>query len=172
MIHIYCGNGKGKTTAALGLSLRSAGCGKKVAFIQFLKDSKSSEICLLNNIENITVRCFQETVKGFFFSMSEGDKKALKAETEKGFEFVKNILKSGEFDMVVLDEIGGTIENGLIFEKDVLELITNYAKETEIVLTGRKFSEDIIKNADYVSEICEIKHPYTEGIKPRKGIEY
>ncbi len=172
MVHIYCGNGKGKTTAALGLCIRCVGSGKNVTFVQFLKNSKGSEICFLKNIENITIRCFQETVNGFFFSMSDEDKKALKAETEKGFEYVQSILKSGESDMVILDEIGGAIENGLISEDDVLEIIKNFGVKTEIVLTGRKFPENIIKFSDYVSEICEIKHPYTKGIMPRKGIEY
>lgn len=172
MVHIYCGNGKGKTTAALGLSVRCAGCGKNIAFVQFLKNSKSGEICSLKSIENITVRCFQETVSGFFFSMSEEEKNALKSETEKGFEFVKSVLESQDFDMVVLDEIGGTIENGLLKEVEVLNLIKNFGQKTEMVLTGRKFPQSIVETADYVSEICEIKHPYNKGIKPREGIEY
>lgn len=172
MVHIYCGNGKGKTTSAVGIAVRCASYGKKVAFVQFLKNSSSGEICVLKNIDNITVRCFQETVDGFFFCMSEEEKKALKNETQDGFEFVKKMLGSGGCDMLVLDEIGGCIENGLISEDEILKLIEDYSGKTEVVLTGRIFSECLKNRADYVSEMREIKHPYKEGVPSREGIEY
>ncbi len=172
MVHIYCGDGKGKTTSAVGLSVRCASYGKKVSFIQFLKNSSSGEICVLKKIENLTVRCFQETVDGFFFCMSEEEKKALKNETQNGLDFVEKTLISGSCDMLVLDEIGGCIENGMVSEREILNLIENYGDKTEIVLTGRNFSENLKNMADYVSEIREIKHPYKEGIPSREGIEY
>ena len=172
MVHIYCGNGKGKTTCAVGLCVRCASYGKKVTFIQFLKNSSSGEICVLKNIENLTVKCFQENTDGFFFCMDEKGKSAVREETQKGFEYVRNMLESEKCDMIVLDEIGGCIENGLVSEDDILNLIENYGVKTEIVLTGRNFSESIKNSADYVSEICEIKHPYKKGIASREGIEY
>lgn len=169
MLHVYTGDGKGKTTAAVGLAVRYCGSGKRVCIFQFLKDGTSSELCVLKNASISVFSCQTET-KGFFWSMNDEEKEKLKEETCKNFCKVKECVD--DFDMIVLDELAGAISNKLINQKDVMEFLTEYAQKKEIVITGRNLPEEIIKMADYVSEIKCIKHPFECGGKAKKGIEY
>ncbi len=167
MIHIYTGDGKGKTTAACGLALRSAGCGKNVLVVQFLKDGTSGEICAFENFKNIAVMAAK--TKGFLWDMTVAEKQETKAAHEKLFDTA--VQKAAEFDVVIFDEILGAISAGMIDETAVLDFLkTN--PTSEIVLTGRGASERLIELADYVSEIKCIKHPMEKGTPARKGIEY
>ncbi len=169
MIHIYIGDGKGKTTAAIGLSVRYAGSGKKVRIFQFLKDGSSSELCFLKNTDICVTPC-QTRVKGFFWDMCDEEKNDLKKETEENFCSAEKALKN--CDMVVLDELSGAIFNGLISVEKVTALLTKYADTKEIVITGRSLPDEILKMAHYVSEIKSIKHPFENGGKAQKGIEF
>lgn len=172
MVHIYTGNGKGKTTAALGLAFRAAGRGLKTEFLSFLKDGNSGEALLSGDVPNINVQCFQTSVKGFFWDMTEPEKIRLKTETQRGFLRGMQCAKNKLCDVLVLDEIAGCLTNGLLEEKDVAEFLRVYGQEIEIVLTGRDFPESLIAAADYVSEIQAVKHPYETGSRARIGIEF
>jgi len=171
MIHSYIGDGKGKTTAAIGLAARFAGSGKKVLFMQFLKGNESSELTFLKNT-NIVVKPCQTCVAGFYWEMNEEEKKKLKKETNNGFIYAIKCAENNEFDMIVLDEIAGAIENLLLPEDALVDFLMIYGKEKEIVITGRKISEKILELSDYVSIINKLKHPYDKGIEARCGIEY
>lgn len=166
LIHIYTGNGKGKTTSALGLSLRAVGRGMKVCIIQFMKGYEYGETKI--KIKNLKI--FQFGRAGFV------DKKNPSKEdvelAKEGYEFAKKVIKSKKYDLVILDEINVAIEFKLIKLEDVLELIKNKPKNLELILTGRYAKKELISIADYVSDINEIKHPYQKGIKARKGIEF
>ncbi len=169
MLHVYTGDGKGKTTAATGLAIRFAGSGKKVCIFQFLKDGASSELCILKNAGICVIPCQTET-KGFFWTMDDEEKGKLKQETCNNFLKVKDCAK--EFDMIVLDELAGTISDNLIDKDDVVRFVLEYSKKKEIVITGRNLPQEIINAADYVSEIICVKHPFHQGHLAQKGIEY
>ncbi len=166
MIHVYTGDGKGKTTAAVGLAVRFAGSGKRVAIFQFLKDGTSSELCILKNANINVIPCQTET-KGFFWNMKDDEKEKLKEETCKNFCLVEKLVE--DYDMIVLDELAGVITNGLVELGEIVEFLNTCSKE--IVITGRNVPEEIINKADYVSEIKCVKHPFDCG-GAKKGIEY
>jgi len=167
MIHVYTGNGKGKTTAALGLALRACGAGLKVFVCQFVKGRHYSELKSLKKLKNIKIRqfgrsCFIKT------SPKESDKRL----AMEGFFLVKKIILEKNFDLVVLDEINIAIKLGLLDLNEVLNLLDLVDRDTEVVLTGRYAPDQIIKKADLVSEIKEKKHYYRNGVKARRGIEF
>jgi len=166
-IHIYTGDGKGKTTAALGLLLRALGQQKKVCLIQFMKSSQYGEIKFLKKLKSVTTKQFGShsfIKKG---KVSQQDK--IKA--EKALAFAQKALKK-KYDLLVLDEIIMAVFFKLIKEKEVIELIDNKPKRLELILTGRRASAKLVKLADLVTEMKEIKHYFQKGIKARKGIEY
>ena len=168
MLQIYTGNGKGKTTASLGLGLRAVGAGKKVLLIQFLKDGKSSEIKVIKKLKNFDVKTFGK--KGFVSKnnlLKEDFNLAM-----QGFNFAQKAIESKKYDLIILDEMNMVNYFGLIKIEDILELIKKVPKKTELVLTGRKASKKIIQLADLVTEMKEIKHYYIKNIKARKGIEF
>lgn len=169
LIHIYCGDGKGKTTAALGLALRSAGSGKKVLLLQFFKDGKSSEFAALAHVPGIEV-VRQSKTFGFSWTLSEEEKAEAAAYyaglLENAFQ------RSGDFDLLVLDEAMSALNTGMIREERLLALLGEKAAELEVVLTGRNPSQALLEAADYVTEMKKIKHPYEKGVAARKGIEY
>lgn len=166
-LHIYCGDGKGKTTAALGLAVRMAGTGGNVGILQFLKNGGSSEFEVLKDIPNISV--IQGTkVNGFVFNMTEPEKEALKKEQNAALE---NAF-SKSFDMLILDEALGAFETKTLDISLFLKLIKTKPYSTEIVLTGRNAPPEIAEKSDYISEIVKLKHPFDQGILARKGIEY
>ncbi len=169
LLHIYCGDGKGKTTASIGLAVRAAGNNMKVLFVQFFKDGTSCEFNSLKNIPQITCmhapKCF-----GLFKNMSEEEKKESKlmysSMLESAFENYE------KYDLIVLDESISACNHKMIDEDRLLALIHKAIGTTEIVLTGRKPSEKLIEAADYVSEVHKIKHPFDTGITARVGIEF
>ena len=170
-IHIYTGDGKGKTSAATGLAVRFAGAGGRVLFAQFLKDGKSGELSVLQTIDGIDVDVCRECF-GFSFSMSEETReKAGAAYTE----YLQRILKRAldeNFGLLVLDEIIATYNQGFIDRQLLLDFLEHKPDELEVVMTGRNPVNELLELADYVSEIRKIKHPYDQGILARKGIEF
>lgn len=167
-IHIYTGNGKGKTTAALGLALRAMGAGLKVFVGQFVKKRICSEHKALERFKDlITIKQY-----GTGFLRSKIPTPSEKASTKKGLEDVKKALLSGQYDMVVLDEVNIAVHYGLISANDVLGLIDKKPPETEVIITGRYANEKLIRKADLVTEMKEIKHYFKQGVKARRGIEY
>lgn len=167
MIHIYCGDGKGKTTASIGLAVRMAGYGKKVLFMQFLKGSYTGELEILQKSENITViRCDKNY--GFFRSMTDSGKENIIKCHNENLEYV--LKNTDSFDMIVLDEIFVAYNYDLADREKVKKIVEKY--KGELVMTGREPQEWFVERADYVSEIKKIKHPYDKGITAREGIEF
>ena len=169
MLHAYIGDGKGKTTAATGLAVRFSGNGKKVEILQFLKDGTSCENNCLKML-NIKITPYQKS-GGFFWTMTEEEKRCLKEETNCGIEYAEKLL-SGECDMVVMDEILGALQNELVDTEYFVSLLKKYKDKKEIVITGRVLPDEILKICDYVSEIRKIKHPFDRGVGAQKGIEF
>lgn len=168
LIHIYTGNGKGKTTAAIGLGIRAVGEGLKVYMIQFMKGRRYSEIDTLTNVPNFTVVQFG---RDEFVSKEKPEQIDIDL-AQKGFSHAKEILSKGVHDVVILDELNVAIDFGLIDLNDVLLLLKKKPGHVELILTGRYASSEIVKKADLVSEILEIKHPYQKGVQSRKGIDW
>ena len=167
MIHIYTGNGKGKTTAAIGLAIRAAGACKKVFIGQFIKGKPYSELRCLKKVKFITVEQFG---RGCFIRRAPS-----KIDIElalRGLARARDIIKSREFDMLILDEILCAVAVKLLRTRDVIELIRATPRSVELVLTGRNAPRALINAADLVSDIREIKHYYRKGIPARKGIEF
>ena len=171
LMHIYTGEGKGKTTAAVGLAVRAAGAGKTVLFAQFLKDGSSSEIAVLNEIENIKTRhC--ETVTGWVKDMTEEERAKAKADYARFLSDLFAEAEAEETDLLILDEILAAVNCGFIEERTLLSFLDEKPAKLEVVLTGRSPSPDICLRADYITEMKKLKHPYDRGIRARKGIEY
>ncbi|WP_125153184.1 cob(I)yrinic acid a,c-diamide adenosyltransferase [Clostridium rectalis] len=165
-IQVYTGNGKGKTTASLGLSLRAVCAGKKVFFGQFTKGMKYSELKAAEILPNFTMEQFGGD--HFIFGTPT---KADKEQAMKGLKRAEEVLTSGEYDVVVFDEINIALFYELFDVKDVLELLDKKPEKTEVILTGRYAKQEIIDRADLVTEMKEIKHYYTQGVPARVGIE-
>lgn len=164
ILHIYHGNGKGKTTAATGLAIRAAGAELKVIFIQFLKNGASSEINILKQINNIEYFCCDECRK-FTFQMSDKEKALV---TSGNNELIEKAFSS-DADVIILDEFLDAYNLNMI-DSDSEKYILN--SDREIILTGRNPAEIFLDHADYISEIISVRHPYEKGIKARKGIEF
>jgi len=167
-IHVYTGDGKGKTTAAIGLGIRATGEGLKVLMIQFMKGRRYSELDALQHIKNFTVMQFG---RDEFVSKEKPEQIDIDL-ARKGFAYAKEIIHKDMYDLVILDEINVALDFNLIALKDVIELLETKPETLELVLTGRYASPEIIKHADMVSEILEIKHPYQKGVQSRKGIDW
>ena len=168
MIQVYTGNGKGKTTAAIGLALRSLGRGRRVALLQFLKLNETGEMRGLSRFENCQVQQFGTSD----FITEETARELDRQLAQEGCSRAEEILRDKSADLVILDEINVVLHFKLIEIARVTDLIAACPPEIELVLTGRDCPPEIISLADYVSEIKEIKHPYRNGITARKGIEY
>ncbi len=168
MIHVYTGNGKGKTTASLGLALRSLGWGRRVALLQFLKLRETGELRGLAGFKNCIIRQFGR--EDFITEETANDMDRQLA--EEGCLKAEEILRDKTADLVILDEINVALHMKLIEITRVMDLIKACPPEIELVLTGRDCPPEIISLADYISEIKEIKHPYRKGIIAREGIEY
>ena len=166
---VYTGNGKGKTTAALGLALRSSGAGMKVYFCQFIKDQEYSEIKALKLLPGVTVEQFG-TGKGIltYREKETADEECARA----GYEKLTAALTSGEYDVVIADEINCALMCGLLSEADLARIIDARPASTELVFTGRGASPAILARADLVTEMRAVKHYYADkGLPARKGIE-
>ncbi len=170
-IHIYCGDGKGKTTAAVGLSVRAWGCKKKVLITRFLKTDHSGEVAALHGLPGITVTPCERSF-GFFTKMTQQQKAEAKVYYSELLQSTLQRAVKEAYDLLVLDEIMAVCNYGLVAERDVLDFLSGRPEGLEVVLTGRNPSDKLMEMADYVSEIKKIKHPYDQGISARQGIEY
>ncbi len=167
-IQVYTGNGKGKTTAAIGLSVRAVGAGKKVFFAQFVKGQVYSEVKAIQQcLTNITIK--QYGLDCFIFRQPRQEDVV---SARKGFEEVSEIILSGQYDVVVLDEANIAIYYQLFSVEELIELLKRKPEQTEIIITGRSAPNELIEFADLVTEMKEIKHYYTQGIQARIGIEH
>jgi len=170
LVQVYTGNGKGKTTASLGLALRAVGHGYKVFMLQFMKGSKdygelqAAEKYLPNLI---IVQSGLET-----FVSKENPARADIDLAKRGLETAKKVIDEGHYDLVILDEINVALDFNLIDLEEVLEIIKNKPEHVELILTGRYVPRKIIDQADLVSDVTLIKHPYYQGVSARQGIEY
>ena len=170
LIHIYCGDGKGKTTAAVGLAVRCAGRGNKVLLVQFLKSRDSGELYSLAKLPDIEVMRGKESKK-FTFQMNEEEKHALLIVHNKMFEQVLAKIKNGGYSLLILDEVIGAL-NAKVFEMPkLIEFLRHKPENLEVVLTGRNPAPELVEIADYVSEMRKVKHPMDKGIMAREGIE-
>ncbi len=169
MIHIYTGNGKGKTTAALGLALRAYGAGKKILIIQFLKTQNTNEVeAIRKNLPYLAINCFGS---GNFVKRGNIPKKE-KELANNGLEATMQALKSNEYDMIILDELNLAVYFKLVKLNDVLKLLETKPDNLELIITGRYAAKKLIAKADLVTEMIERKHYFKKGISARKGIEY
>ena len=171
LVHIYCGDGKGKTTASVGAAVRAAGSGKKVVIKRFLKNDHSGEVEVLKQIPGITVLpCTRQF--GFSWKMSTQEKEEAKEYYGEELEKAWKTAWGQDADMLILDEAVGACSLGFIKEERLLELIGCKPEKLEVILTGRNPSKELLAAADYVTEMVMRAHPYTRGIPARKGIEY
>ena len=169
LVQVYTGDGKGKTTAAFGLALRAIGRGLKVYIIQFIKGGFDyGELYVIDKLPNVTLRAFG---RGRFVVEQPPPKEDVRL-AEEALELAEKVIKSGEHDVVILDEVNVALHLKLISLERVLELIKSKPKHVELILTGRYAPKEIIEIADLVTEMREIKHPYKRGYQARMGIEF
>ena len=170
LLHIYCGDGKGKTTAATGLAIRMAGYGKKVLFARFLKNENSGELKILDQIKEIEVLHLSRSF-GFYNRLSEKEKEEWEKTYKELWQKIRQKVQEEDYDLLVMDEFLHAMRYNLVTEEDILTFLKERPQKLEVVITGRDPSENMIKAADYVSEVKKVKHPYDAGIMARKGIE-
>lgn len=170
LIHVYCGDGKGKTTASLGLAMRAAGSGMKVVILQFLKGRYVSELESIKLIPGITLIRNQKDF-GFLWNMSEEEKAEMTALHNENLLKALELVKENQCDLLILDEIIAAYANEVVDKEIIDELVLHKKPELELVLTGRNPARIFLDSADYVTEMKKIKHPYDENIPARKGIE-
>lgn len=168
LIIVNTGDGKGKTTAALGLALRAVGHGMRVLMVQFIKaNDKTGEVKAAARLApELTVKVMG---RGFVF---EGWSDEDRAAAQEAWEFGKAAIDSGQYDMVILDEINYVLDEGIIEPGLVLDALSRRPSALHVVLTGRHAPAEIVKTADVVTEMLAIKHPFEKGVKAQKGIEY
>ncbi|MDP2682261.1 MAG: cob(I)yrinic acid a,c-diamide adenosyltransferase [Deltaproteobacteria bacterium] len=172
LIHIYTGEGKGKTTASIGLTIRAAGQGKKALFVQFFKldDAPSGEKEIFKKIPEIEL--IRSNVRHPIFTKEHTDKELLQKSITDTFEAIKKRIDKGDVNLLVLDEINSVVAGGWLSLDELSAFLRNRPEGLEVVLTGRDAHVELVKTADYVTEMLKIKHPFDNGVKARKGIEY
>jgi cob(I)alamin adenosyltransferase len=169
LVQVYTGDGKGKTSAAFGLALRAIGRGLKVYIIQFIKGGFDyGELYVIDKLPNLTLKAFG---RGKFVTRQPPSEEDVKL-AEEALHLAEKTIKSGKYDLVILDEINVALNLKLISLEKVLELIKNKPKHVELVLTGRYAPQEIIEVADLVTEMREVKHPFKKGCQAREGIEF
>jgi cob(I)alamin adenosyltransferase len=169
LVQVYTGNGKGKTTAALGLALRAVGHGMKVLVVQFMKGNvQYGELESAKKLSpNLTIK---QVGREKFISKPNPDPKDLQL-AQEGFSIAKNAIQNKEYDIVILDEINLAIDYGLIPVNDLLQIIDSKPDSVELILTGRNVNRQILQRADLVTEMVDRKHYYDKGVPAREGIE-
>ncbi|MEG1537548.1 MAG: cob(I)yrinic acid a,c-diamide adenosyltransferase [Clostridiales bacterium] len=171
LIHIYTGDGKGKTTAAVGLAIRAAGCGRQVVFVQFLKGRSSGEIEILSQIPQITILRNSKNY-GFYKNLNQEVRVQIKQEHDLHLHQALALVQQGCCEMLILDEVIAAYRWEAV-ERSLLDaVLCDGLRDVELVLTGRNAPAHFIAAADYVSEINHIKHPFDQGIRAREGIEF
>lgn len=170
LIHIYTGDGKGKTTASIGLVCRASGAGMKCLFCQFLKGRDTGELAPLRALGVDVLRT--EEVKKFVPQMNAFEKKECVQSHEVCYNKMKALALSGIYDLVVLDEVMAATAYGFVSLADLCGFLKARPAGVEVVLTGRNAPDELLHLADYVSEIRAVRHPYERGVSARKGIEF
>jgi cob(I)alamin adenosyltransferase len=168
LIHVYTGDGKGKTTAAIGLGVRAVGAGLRVHMIQFMKGRRYSELNALERLPGFTVVQFG---RDEFVSKKKPEQIDIDL-AQKGLAHAQEVLRKNEYDLVILDEINVAVDYHLVSLADVLKLMKLKPDSMELILTGRYADPELVRQADLVSEMLEIKHPYQKGVPARKGIDW
>lgn len=171
LIHVYCGDGKGKTTCAMGLAMRAAGAGMNVVIIQFLKGSDTSELKSLKAIPQITVLRNARDL-GFVNSMTGQQLDIVKSMHNENLYKALSLINNGECDFLILDELTYVYDMKLIDTAMIDKLIREKPEQLELVITGRNPDKIFLDNADYITEMKAVRHPFNKGISARKGIEY
>lgn len=171
MIHVYCGDGKGKTTAAMGLALRMLAAGGRVVIVQFLKDGESGEVRMLSGRLGVPVFACAPTGK-FTWEMTNEELAAVRKTHDKNLASALDEVEVSGARLLVLDEVLDALEMGLVDEAVIARALKRGAGELEVVLTGRNPSEDIASHADYLTEMKCKKHPFEQGVPSREGVEY
>lgn len=172
LVHIYTGDGKGKTTAAIGLGVRACGRGMKVLMVQFLKSIPTGEMYSLKSLGPDFVLCRGTESGKFTWQMDRDEKDRAAAEQQELFNCAANAAWNGECDLLILDEVLGAVSAGMLDREQLVSFIKNKPDKLELVLTGRNADDELVGLADYVSEIRAVKHPAEKGIQARKGIEF
>jgi len=169
LTQVYTGNGKGKTSAAFGLALRAVGRGLNVYVIQFIKGGFDyGELHVVQHLPNLEVKAFG---RGKFVTQVPPIEEDVQL-ANQALELAEQVVNSGEYDIVILDEINVALHLKLIELDKVIRLIEKKPRHVELVLTGRHASPKVLELADLVTEMKEVKHPYSKGVPPREGIEY
>lgn len=171
LIHLYTGEGKGKTTAALGLAVRASGAGMRVIFAQFMKGRETSELEALAKLDNIRVLRSPSDL-GWYRRDDEAQKAAFTAVHNALLDEIDAEIAAGRCDLLVLDEITYPYAYGIIDRERVAGLISRKPEGLELVLTGRRPDPLFLEKANYITEMKAVRHPYTCGISARRGIEY
>lgn len=171
LTHLYTGEGKGKTTASLGLLLRACGRGQRVVFVQFLKGRDSGELYALSHLPGVTVLRYTQDF-GFFKSANEAERAEMERQNNDNLSEAYRLAAGGSCDMLILDEICAAYNNGSINTELADKLIVNKPDNLELVLTGRNAPAHFTEAADYVTEFIKRKHPYDKGIAAREGVEF
>ncbi len=171
LIHIYTGDGKGKTTAAIGQGTRSFGGGYRVLMVQFLKGDDTGELHSIEKLgKDFQLKRFA-ALNNFYKFLPEEEKAKANEDAARGLAFIKAVLKQNEYNVIIMDEIMATLSNNMVALEDVLQLIKEKPEDVELIMTGRNAPEELIALADYVTEMKLVKHPFQKGIYARKGIE-
>ncbi|MCX8053237.1 MAG: cob(I)yrinic acid a,c-diamide adenosyltransferase [Armatimonadetes bacterium] len=171
LVHVYTGSGKGKTTAALGVALRALGWGLRVCLIQFIKGySQIGEGMFAREMgERFVLRQFAVDPTPH---IDEAEARKRKDAVEAAMAFAEQVVSSGDYDLVILDEINNALYLGLLNVNRVLSLVRSRPAHVELILTGRNAPKSVIDTADYVTEMDLVKHPFEKGVKARRGIDY
>ncbi|PRR81624.1 cob(I)yrinic acid a,c-diamide adenosyltransferase [Clostridium vincentii] len=170
-VQVYTGNGKGKTTAAVGQAVRSVGNGLKVYMLQFLKTDPTGELETAKLFGDKFQIFRFESKKGFFWNLTDEEKVILQSEINTAYNFAIEVIKNNSCDVFILDEIMGILSNKLLTEGQVIDLIDKKPINMELILTGRNVPDSIIDKADLVTEMKCVKHYMDKGVYTRKGIE-
>lgn len=171
MIQIYTGDGKGKTTAAIGQGVRAAGSGLKVFMVQFLKGGPTGELESLKNIDNFEIFRFEKQ-RDFVWNLNEEEIEELKLEILDGYKFILDSIKNKKCDLLIIDELLGVLSNKFLSIEDVNKIIEMNRHGIEIIITGRNVPDTLIEKADLVTEMKMIKHYFDKGVPARRGIEF
>lgn len=171
LVHIYYGDGQGKTSAAIGLALRASGSGGKVLYTQFLKNGRSSELKALRLLSDGIEVLLPEPCMKFVFQMTEQERQMAAEEQTACFHQVVQKVSTGTYRLLVMDEIIDAAMLGMVDRAEFFRFLEDKPKELEVAITGHGMLEGLLEMADYISEIKKVKHPYDRGVMARIGID-
>ena len=169
LLHVYMGDGKGKTTAAIGLAVRAAGNGVQVVFAQFMKGGTTGEIAALQTFKNVRI-CRNKKDLGFYKNLSEEEKKEMRAMHNETLQRILEYKQQGLCQLLILDELTYAYAYDLL-ERKIVDSLLGERNETEIIITGRNPDSSFLEQADYITEMKKVRHPFDKGVKARKGVE-